>query len=75
MQPSIAQDVRGAWCERGHQAIAEAQLATERDRCGLLHQQGIGTCIDDPAVEPIAADDTAEAIGGVEQTDADAAAL
>ncbi len=75
MEASVAQDVRRARRQSGEQAIAEAELPAERHGRRLLHEQGIGAAVDDPAVEAIGANDAAEAVGSFEQADADAAAL
>ena len=75
MKAPVAQDVGGARCERRDESIGDPELAAERHGGGLLHEQRIGAAIDDPAVESIAADYTAEAIGGFEQADVDAAPL
>ena len=75
MQPSVAKDVGGAGRNRRKQPIAEAELAAERDGRGFLHEQRIGPAIDDPAIEPIAANHAAETSGGFEEANVDAATL
>jgi hypothetical protein len=75
VKTSVAQDVGGARHKRGQQAIADSELTAERDRGGLLHEHRIGSAIDDPSIESIAAYHTAQTIGGLEQADADAAPL
>jgi hypothetical protein len=75
MESSVAQDVGGAWHERRDEPIAKPELATEPDGGGLLHEHRVGAAVDHPAVESIGPNDSAESIGGFEETDADAAAL
>ena len=55
--------------------VAEAQLAAERHGARLLHEQRVGTGVDDPAVESFGGDDAAGAIGRFEHAHRHATAL
>ncbi len=53
------------------QPIAESELLAERDAFGLLNQQGVGSGIDDEAVELLAEHDAARARPAFEQHERD----
>ena len=52
---------------RGDQALAEAELAAQRDRLGLLRQHRVGSALEQEAVPRLGADHPAEALPRLEQ--------
>ena len=51
----------------GDQALAEPELAAERDRLGLLRQHRVGAALEQEAVPRLGADHSAEALARLEQ--------
>ena len=75
MQPAVAQDVCRARRQRRDETVGDSQLAAERDRRRLLHEQRVRTAVDHPAVEPFGGDDAAGARRRFEDPNAQPALL
>ena len=57
-----------------HQPGLDAEPAAERERPGLLREEGIGPALDEEAVAPLGLDGAAQPIGGLEEREVHGAA-
>ena len=69
MKLAAAQHERRPWKLGREEAIAEAELITERHRGRLLNQQRIGPCVDDELARPLGHDNAARPRPALEDDD------